>query len=527
MTFLRAMKYLLIFLVLAVLLSAMGTVLVSLWQTRGRTEDYTVFESRILRLEKDQFAKTLNDMTSDISYLAYTYDAYMGYFKDDGYKILENNWSVFLNGRELYYKLRLIDIQGNELIKINYSKTKGISISPPSELKNKSDRYYFDKAMSLSKNQIYISRLDLNIDGGQLSYPYQPALRLLTPVYDDAAQPAGFIVLSCDANLLMQDFVDIARASDGETFFLNRDGEWLLRTNTDETKWGYMYRGGGNNNFARQHPVVWGKMKAADEGQIVTDEGLFVFKIVPPYGVQEIDENTTLLSAEGPMYLVSFIPNNSRPGLNFREDFRGLAIDAFGSEYVFFLIAGLISALIVILGAVINKERRQLKIYTFDLLTGAYNRGPGFELLNKTYIRLLHRRHRRKSRPKLSLCFLDINGLKKINDTRGHEAGDRLITEVSEIIKSALPERSFFIRIGGDEFLLVLPDMDKKEAEELWQRIFKGFREAGRDESGHDRIAVSHGIAEFTFEQGETIDKIINLADDSMYVEKKSWHGNN
>jgi hypothetical protein len=81
LTFLRAMKYLLIFLVLAVLLSAMGTVLVSLWQTRGRTEDYTVFESRILRLEKDQFAKTLIDMTSDISYLAYTYDAYMGYFK--------------------------------------------------------------------------------------------------------------------------------------------------------------------------------------------------------------------------------------------------------------------------------------------------------------------------------------------------------------------------------------------------------------------------------------------------------------
>ncbi len=518
MTLLRPLKFTLIFILVAAVLFVAATLFLKFSLTRGRTEDYASFESRIMLLEKDYLSSKINELASDIIYLTYTYEVYSGIFDSKSYTQLEQNWSAFLRGRDAYYKLRYIDTAGYERIKLTFSQTDGIRISPPFELENKADRYYLKDAKSLRNNQIYLSKFDLNVDNNEISLPYQLTLRLVSPVYSASSALQGYIVLSCDAVKILTSLKDIAKASSGVKLLLNREGQWLMRSDRGSFEWGYMSETG--NSFKDEQPEIWEEINKAGSGELVTEKGLYVFMTSPPYNVKKVDGDILIYSAEGPFILVSFIPNNLSGGLMFSSDLHALIHYAFGNEYILLIIAAVISALIVFLIAVIQSEKKKKKLYQYDALSGAYNRGTGFELLEKTYARLLGR-HKKGIKVGLTVCFIDINGLKDINDSRGHEAGDRLISDVSGLILREIVNRGFLMRIGGDEFLIVLPETGLKEAENIWQRIQEGFNLSNKGREDGAKISVSHGLAEFTFEPGETIDTVINLADEMMYTEKK------
>ncbi|GAG47570.1 unnamed protein product, partial [marine sediment metagenome] len=102
-----------------------------------------------------------------------------------------------------------------------------------------------------------------------------------------------------------------------------------------------------------------------------------------------------------------------------------------------------------------------------DSLTGCYNRRYGLELLDRQ-IKLSHR-----SKSPILLAFLDIDGFKAINDTFGHEEGDKVLKEVVELLKSTLREIDIICRMGGDEFLLIFPDSSLKEASLIKERLNK------------------------------------------------------
>ena len=525
-TLLRPLKYTLIFIVIAAVLLVAATVMLKYWLTQGRTEDYTRFENRLLQLEKEMLTDKLSAMTSDIIYLTYTFEVYNGMYEGAYYDKLEENWSAFLKGRDTYFKLRYIDTSGMEKIKINYTKTDGIRISPPFELEDKTDRYYLKDVANLRKNQIYISKIDLNVENNKISYPYTPVLRLISPVFGSFNVPQGYIVLSCDARDILTAIEEMAQASSGSTYLLNAEGNWLYHSGRDGKALGFL--NAADNSFKADNPEVWEHIDKYGAGELVTEDGLYVFMTAPPYSVQKVEVDITMFSAEGPLMLVAFIPNNVSRGLMFSRDLRALVEYTFGNKYILLLITIVISALIVFLIAVIQRENRKKREYQHDALSCAYNRGAGFKLLEKTYAKLYKKQHR-GIKTSLSICFIDINGLKTINDTLGHEAGDKLISEVSSSILKVIDELGFMMRIGGDEFLLVFPELGADKAEKLWQQIQEEFTNADKcssdticnNESDMYKISVSHGIAEFTFEPGETIDKVINLADEMMYTEKK------
>lgn len=151
------------------------------------------------------------------------------------------------------------------------------------------------------------------------------------------------------------------------------------------------------------------------------------------------------------------------------------------------------------------KERKACLQYMSyrDMLTTLYNRNRYIQVLEgmqaKTVI-------------KTGVAYIDINGLKRVNDLYGHEAGDRLIINIARSMLAILPENAY--RVGGDEFVLICFDMDEK--------IFRSKVRDICDSIAAKRISVSVGVV--WEESSSELETMLRRADDLMYAEKKKYY---
>lgn len=166
-----------------------------------------------------------------------------------------------------------------------------------------------------------------------------------------------------------------------------------------------------------------------------------------------------------------------------------------------------------------SAEQRLKKYASTDLLTEVLNRRAGLEYLREE----IEKADRNKN--KLAVIFIDINDLKFVNDNFGHKEGDELLQRVSNILQQSLRRNDKVVRLGGDEFLLILPESDKKSAEKIWLRIKKKFHDATESNQKNYKISASHGAAEYNLKTNKTVDQLINQADRAMYQEKKKLKG--
>lgn len=118
----------------------------------------------------------------------------------------------------------------------------------------------------------------------------------------------------------------------------------------------------------------------------------------------------------------------------------------------------------------------------------------------------------------LSLVLADVNGLKLTNDAFGHEAGDELLCKVSDVLKKTCRETDIVSRIGGDEFILLLPQTDALHAQTIVKRINAALK---KEEIKGIHVSVSFGIA-VKHEKDEPYEETFKIAEDAMYQDKLS-----
>ena len=162
-----------------------------------------------------------------------------------------------------------------------------------------------------------------------------------------------------------------------------------------------------------------------------------------------------------------------------------------------------------------SKEKLE-KLARIDSLTGCYSRGYGLELLDRQ-IKLSHR-----SKSPLLLAFLDVDNFKDINDTFGHEEGDKVLKEVVKLLKSALREIDIICRMGGDEFFLTFPDSSLKEAPLIKKRLNKNLTKLNHSLKKPYKIELSVGLSRYDPANPQSMDELIRIADQKMYEDKKN-----
>jgi diguanylate cyclase (GGDEF)-like protein len=151
-----------------------------------------------------------------------------------------------------------------------------------------------------------------------------------------------------------------------------------------------------------------------------------------------------------------------------------------------------------------------------DSLTGLNNRNYLFHMAQNFVEKAI-----REGTP-ISLFLFDIDNFKHYNDTNGHDDGDRLLQELSEIVRTVTRKNSVIVRYGGEEFIVMLPGINKEDAfiyaERLREKISL-YPFAHRETQPLGYVSISGGVASFPFD-GESIYKIIQLADMALYKAK-------
>ena len=123
----------------------------------------------------------------------------------------------------------------------------------------------------------------------------------------------------------------------------------------------------------------------------------------------------------------------------------------------------------------------------------------------------------------LSLIMVDIDWFKKVNDSYGHEIGNLVIKDLSRVINRCIRDVDIFVRYGGEEFVVILPQTLLIEASNIGERIRAQVEEMVVDtgQAGTLRITVSVGVTSYP-ENGRTHEEIVSVVDQALYRAKGS-----
>jgi diguanylate cyclase (GGDEF)-like protein len=159
--------------------------------------------------------------------------------------------------------------------------------------------------------------------------------------------------------------------------------------------------------------------------------------------------------------------------------------------------------------------RRLYESTVTDGLTGAYNRKHFGERLAGEVA------YARRHDTPLSLLMLDIDHFKKVNDTYGHPAGDRVLRSFTDTLRHTLRAEDVLARYGGEEFVIIARGLDTEHAMHLGERIRTLVAETPIDVEGHTvELTVSIGVASLACEGANAADGLVAVADRRLYAAK-------
>ena len=170
------------------------------------------------------------------------------------------------------------------------------------------------------------------------------------------------------------------------------------------------------------------------------------------------------------------------------------------------------------IGEDILEEQEKFKEYaTYDPLTGLLTRKEGLAFLDKQL------EFARFNQVNVVVCFIDVNDLKYVNDTFGHAEGDYLLKTITSTIKNTARENDTLFRYGGDEFILVLYNINKETAKHVWKRMMTNINKINQTNDKPYSLSASIGFAEYDYHVKQSIEELIEEADKEMYFNKMEY----
>lgn len=424
---------------------------------------------------------------------------------------LENDLLDWIKNHKIYDQIRIIGLDGKEVLRINNNEL--VQVVPVDELQDKSGRYYFENAIVLDDNYLYLSKIDLNIENGEIEYVDdvpKEMLRIATTLFNENNEKIGLLIVNYYVDNL---FHDLETFKSEYSYFevVNEEGYFLHNQDTS-LEYGFMYE--DKMDYTVDETLGFDFNFKDNQGQIIQENirnSQYTYVVVNSIKMENaitdlVEREINVFSDNGDIIVLGYVNlNQTEPIVKQINLFVSISI-------IFFVLLIIVSRLI---DEITFSNAKQMDILEYssnhDVLTGLVNRTGVFKRLESC----------RAKQEKCTIMYLDLDKFKSINDTYGHSIGDKVLIEFSRRVKECLRETDMIARLGGDEFLVFLKDVDKMEnALMISKKIKKVVTKKFEFDDIICHLGVSIGI---NIQSGDiSIDNLIHVADEKMYKDKNS-----
>ena len=203
-----------------------------------------------------------------------------------------------------FSQLRIILPNGKEAVRVD-ARGADIIVMSEDELQDKSGRYYFEEAKNLNPGQVYVSKLDLNIENGEIERPFRPTTRLVAPIANANNAIVGYLVVNLDMASPLATF-GVANGTSARKELLNPDGYWLAGEANDRN-WGFMLDPVAT--VAQSKPDLWRRISAQEgQGGFQFENRLYEVETLPVSRIVERVSEGKVVPAEEKLHLVASAP---------------------------------------------------------------------------------------------------------------------------------------------------------------------------------------------------------------------------
>ncbi len=438
---------------------------------------------------------------------------------EDGYEDFRRILLSIVKNKRIYDQIRYIDETGQEIVRVDLINGKPFLYLDSDSLQNKSDRYYFIDTMKLKPGEVYTSKLDLNVEHGKIEHPKKPMLRVGVKVYDDEGKERGILVSNYYAKIMINNFLNISKNKAGSSYILNSDSYFISNVDDPKTEFAFMYDEKKDLSFKTLYPDAYKAIFIDDKYFYETETDVFYAKKIMDLSNSEefpfIVPLENIILGDDNFWIVSHIKKANMPEIYTVSNY-ALILEIFRDEMAEYIVIFVMSlALAYLLNKYLNRLQEKKNLFEHDKMTGVYNRRFGIKKTEQLILKS------QKHGCDLVIVFIDVNGLKSVNDVLGHHYGDELITTAANIIGDNIRENDILFRYGGDEFVLCLEKADLKGASMLWERVLNSLEEVNSNADLKYNISLSHGLSIISKNDlNRNLEDYIKEADRNMYVEK-------
>ncbi|MBF0620992.1 MAG: response regulator [Magnetococcales bacterium] len=256
-------------------LSIMFMITVYIHDSTTRQEEIFIGEVEVERAMKsasqdfDAIASDLNVLLGDNELLDYLSD-----HSERNKKRLAHQFATIAKQRRAYDQIRLLDVSGMEVVRVNSDRQGSVSFVPQEALQNKSSKPYFQHAIKLDPQQFHISRFDLNMEHGEIEVPFKPVIRFSAPVFDQSGQRQGIMVLNYLGSVLIDHIATVFSPGNSHIYLIDSEG-YFIKSPRPEDEWGFMH--GNDITFKSMHPQAWQLINNNEKGAFTVGESAFIY----------------------------------------------------------------------------------------------------------------------------------------------------------------------------------------------------------------------------------------------------------
>lgn len=218
---------------------------------------------------------------------------------------IEKLFSDVLETSPRYDQIRLLDLMGNELIRVDYHN-HAAEVAQPESLQNKAQRYYFDDISQLENDQLYMSPLDLNVEQGQIEEPFIPVIRVATPVLDSQGNKQALLIINYHA----ADFLERLRQTTVDnlgSFMMMTDNAGNFFVHPDpQNEWGDKL-GISGRTLQMLYPDIAAQVLLQKPDIIRHDKGAYIVASASPASMLTVAPITSIPDVL-PWKIIAFVP---------------------------------------------------------------------------------------------------------------------------------------------------------------------------------------------------------------------------